>query len=42
VAGNTTPLSWDFDTSSISAAELKDPDGNGIYEATIILNAHSM
>ena len=42
VAGNTTPLSWDFDNLiNKPQLELKDPDGNGIYEAIITLNAHS-
>ncbi|QIX61349.1 glycogen debranching protein [Hymenobacter sp. BT18] len=42
VAGNTTPLSWDFDNLvNKPQLELKDADGDGIYEATIVLNAHS-
>lgn len=42
VAGNTAPLSWDFDNLiNKPQLELKDPDGNGIYEATVVLNAHS-
>ena len=42
VAGNTTPLSWDFDNLiNKPQLELKDPDGDGIYEATVVLNAHS-
>ncbi|GAA3939325.1 MGH1-like glycoside hydrolase domain-containing protein [Hymenobacter algoricola] len=42
VAGNTTPLSWDFDNLiNKPQLELLDPDGNGIYEATVVLNAHS-
>jgi hypothetical protein len=42
VAGNTAPLSWDFDNlASKPQLELKDPDGNGIYETTVVLNAHS-
>ncbi|WP_245318829.1 alpha-L-rhamnosidase-related protein [Hymenobacter elongatus] len=42
VAGNTTPLSWDFDNLiNKPQLELKDPDGNGIYETTVVLNAHS-
>lgn len=40
VAGNTAPLSWDFDNLVTKPElELKDPDGNGIYEATLTLNA---
>ncbi|MET4105154.1 glycogen debranching protein [Hymenobacter sp. UYP22] len=39
VAGNTAPLSWDFaNLSNQPGAELKDPDGNGIYEVTLVLN----
>ncbi|MBD2714119.1 glycogen debranching protein [Hymenobacter sp. BT646] len=42
VAGNTAPLSWDFDNLiNKPPLELKDPDGNGIYETTVVLNAHS-
>ncbi|AYA38918.1 glycogen debranching protein [Hymenobacter oligotrophus] len=42
VAGNTTPLSWDFDNLiNKPQLELKDPDGDGIYETTVVLNAHS-
>jgi hypothetical protein len=42
VAGNTTPLSWDFDNLiNKPQLELKDPNGDGIYEATVVLNAHS-
>jgi hypothetical protein len=42
VAGNTAPLSWDFDNLlSKSQFELKDPDGNGIYETTVVLNAET-
>ncbi|UOQ55268.1 alpha-L-rhamnosidase-related protein [Hymenobacter cellulosivorans] len=42
VAGNTAPLSWDFDNLiNKPGLELTDPDGNGIYETTVVLNAHS-
>ncbi|WP_245882575.1 alpha-L-rhamnosidase-related protein [Hymenobacter chitinivorans] len=42
VAGNTAPLSWDFDNLIHKPGlELTDPDGNGIYETTVVLNAHS-
>ncbi|GAA4381061.1 MGH1-like glycoside hydrolase domain-containing protein [Hymenobacter koreensis] len=42
VAGNTTPLSWDFDNLiNKPQLELKDPEGDGIYETTVTLNAHS-
>ncbi|HMK07071.1 MAG TPA: trehalase family glycosidase, partial [Flavobacterium sp.] len=40
VAGATAPLSWDFDNLHQRAElEMKDPDGNGIYETTITFNA---
>ena len=39
VAGGTAPLSWDFDNlANKPELELKDPDGDGIYEATLTLN----
>ncbi|MCC3156552.1 glycogen debranching protein [Hymenobacter sp. 15J16-1T3B] len=42
VAGNTAPLSWDFDNlGNKPGLELTDPDGNGIYETTVVLNAHA-
>lgn len=42
VAGNTAPLSWDFDNLiNKPQLELKDADGDGIYETTVVLNAHS-
>ncbi|RTQ45892.1 glycogen debranching protein [Hymenobacter gummosus] len=41
VAGNAAPLSWDFDNLvSKPGLELTDPDGDGIYETTLTLNAH--
>jgi hypothetical protein len=40
VAGNTAPLSWDFDNLvNKPELELHDPDGDGIYEVTLTLNA---
>ena len=40
VAGNTLPLIWDFDNlHNKEGLELKDADGNGIYETTLTLNA---
>ncbi|MCX2739750.1 alpha-L-rhamnosidase-related protein [Pontibacter anaerobius] len=40
IAGNTAPLSWDFDNlGGKKEAELQDPDGNGIYEITLTLNS---
>ncbi|MFD1874069.1 MGH1-like glycoside hydrolase domain-containing protein [Hymenobacter bucti] len=39
VAGNTAPLSWDFDNlANKPELELHDPDGDGIYEVTLMLN----
>ncbi|MBD1395676.1 glycogen debranching protein [Pontibacter sp. JH31] len=41
IAGNSSPLSWDFDNlASREGMELKDPDGDGIYEVTLNMNAH--
>lgn len=40
VAGATAPLSWDFDNlHQKSELEMKDPDGDGIYETTLLFNA---
>jgi hypothetical protein len=40
VAGDALPMTWDFDNLKNRAAlELKDPDGDGIFETTIILNS---
>ncbi|WP_426061739.1 MGH1-like glycoside hydrolase domain-containing protein [Hymenobacter sp. B1770] len=39
IAGGTEPLSWDFDNlANKPELEMKDPDGNGIYEVTLTLN----
>ncbi|SFQ51808.1 alpha-L-rhamnosidase-related protein [Hymenobacter arizonensis] len=39
IAGGTEPLSWDFDNLvNKPELEMKDPDGNGIYEVTLNLN----
>ncbi|MDO7848531.1 amylo-alpha-1,6-glucosidase [Hymenobacter sp. M29] len=39
VAGGTAPLSWDFDNLvNKPELELKDADGDGIYEVTLMLN----
>lgn len=41
IAGNSSPLTWDFDNlASREGMELKDPDGDGIYEVTLTMNAH--
>jgi hypothetical protein len=40
VAGGTAPLSWDFDNLvNKPELEMHDPDGDGIYELTLTLNA---
>ncbi len=40
VAGNTLPMIWDFDNLHTKAGlQLQDPDGDGIYETTLVLNA---
>jgi len=39
VAGNTAPMIWDFNNLVNHAElELKDPDGDGIYETILVLN----
>ena len=39
VAGSSAPLIWDFNNLvNHQDLELKDPDGDGIYETTLILN----
>jgi hypothetical protein len=39
VAGNTTPMMWDFDNLvNRPELKLKDDDGDGIYETTLTLN----
>jgi len=38
IAGGSEPLTWDFSNLDESQLELKDPDGDGIYEITVILN----
>lgn len=42
IAGNAAPLMWDFNNlHTRSELQLKDPDGDGIYETTLIMNAKS-
>ncbi len=42
VAGNPAPLMWDFDNLvNHPGLQLQDPDGNGIYEITLILNLYN-
>ncbi|MEH0156768.1 glycogen debranching protein [Limibacter armeniacum] len=38
IAGGSAPLNWDFENLS---NELKDPDGDGIYEITLVMNAEN-
>ncbi|MBC5772754.1 glycogen debranching protein [Pontibacter sp. KCTC 32443] len=39
IAGGTDPLSWDFDNlGSRKELQLQDPDGDGIYEITLLMN----
>ena len=39
IAGGTDPLSWDFDNlGGKKEAELTAPDGDGIYEITLLMN----
>ncbi len=40
IAGGTAPLMWDFDNlANKEALSLKDADGDGIYETTLLLNS---
>lgn len=42
IAGNEAPLSWDFvNLGNKPEYQLKDPDGDGIYETTLVMNAKS-
>ncbi len=42
VAGPTAPMTWDFDNLvNFPDLRLKDDDGDGIYEATMVLNKQS-
>lgn len=39
IAGGTPPMTWDFDNLvNHKNLELKDPDGDGIYDITLVLN----
>jgi len=39
IAGNAAPLMWDFNNlHTRPELELKDPDGDGIYETTLVMN----
>lgn len=40
IAGGTLPMIWDFDNlMQKEALQMKDPDGDGIFETELILNA---
>ena len=42
IAGGSAPLIWDFNNlKNHPELELKDPDGDGIYETTLVLNKQS-
>ncbi len=42
IAGNALPMTWDFDNlKNRPELELKDPDGDGIFETKLVLNAKS-
>ena len=42
IAGPTAPMTWDFDNLvNFPDLRLKDDDGDGIYEATVVLNKQS-
>jgi len=42
VAGPTSPMTWDFDNlHNTPQLKLQDPDGDGVYETTLILNKTS-
>lgn len=38
IAGGSEPLSWDFVNLEEKGLDLKDPDGDGIYELTLVFN----
>jgi len=38
IAGGSEPLTWDFSNLEENKLSLKDPDGDGIYEITLLLN----
>lgn len=42
IAGSGAPLSWDFSNLYTRAdMQLKDDDGDGIYEITLLMNSHT-
>jgi len=40
IAGNTAPLSWDFENLNSQGLELKDEDADGIYEIELSMNPY--
>lgn len=41
IAGSAAPMTWDFDNlATHSELELKDDDGDGIYETTLTMNVY--
>jgi hypothetical protein len=41
IAGNTYPLSWDFENlAGNSHLKMEDPDGDGIYESEMVFNVY--
>ncbi|MEJ2006328.1 MAG: glycogen debranching protein [Cyclobacteriaceae bacterium] len=41
IAGGSEPLTWDFSNLDNNGLALEDPDGDGIYELTVILNPYN-
>lgn len=41
MAGNTAPLSWDFENLHNKGLELKDPDGDGVFELELVMNPYN-
>lgn len=41
MAGNTAPLSWDFENLHNKGLELKDSDGDGVFELELVMNPYN-
>lgn len=41
IAGGSEPMTWDFARLEEKDLALKDPDGDGIYEITLVLNPYN-
>ncbi len=41
IAGGSAPLSWDFSNLDENGLALKDEDGDGIFELTVVLNPYN-